>query len=390
MDGFDPSESVIIIAATNRPDVLDPALLRPGRFDRQVIVDLPDIKGRAEILKVHTKKLPISKGVSFNVIARGTSGFSGADLANLVNEAALLAARKEKKKIESEDFEEAKDKVTLGKARKSRVITEDDKKITAYHEIGHVLCAIFQEKASPVHKVTIIPRGFAAGVTHYLEEDDKHITKTFLQQLLVHALGGRAAEKIAFNEISTGASSDIQRVSDIAKKMVCSWGMSDAVGPMAVGTDDQLSFLGKQLTKTEVHSEDTAKLVDKEIRQIIKTAYDKALEILKNHRKLLDILSRELIKEETLLTDQLYDLIFANISEDERELVNKKFQKVKELKIDDVSDEEKENSELTEDNEDNNEKPADSEQNVENDTEKVNKTESASADTSETENTGKE
>ena len=345
MDGFDPSESVIIIAATNRPDVLDPALLRPGRFDRQVVVDLPDIKGRAEILQVHTKKLPISKEVSFSVLARATSGFSGADLANLVNEAALLAARKGKKKIEPDDFEEAKDKVTMGKARKSRVITDEDKKITAYHEIGHVLCAIFLEKSSPVHKVSIIPRGFAAGATHYLEEDSNHITKTFLDQTMIFALGGRAAEKIAFDEISAGAASDIQRVSDIAKKMVCAWGMSDEIGPMAVGADDQMSFLGKQLTKTEIHSEETARIVDTEIRKLVKIAYDKALKILSEHKELLHILSKELIKEETLLADRLYEIILANIKEEEKEMVTKKLNKVQELKIDTVTDEEKESHE---------------------------------------------
>ena len=356
MDGFDPSESVIIIAATNRPDVLDPALLRPGRFDRQVVVDLPDIKGRAEILQVHTRKLPISKDVSFSVIARATSGFSGADLANLVNEAALLAARKGKKKIEPDDFEEAKDKVTMGKARKSRIITDDDKKITSYHEIGHVLCAIFLEKSRPVHKVSIIPRGFAAGATHYLEEDNTHITKSFLEHTMIFALGGRAAEKIAFDEISAGAASDIQRVSDIAKKMVCAWGMSDEIGPMVVGGDDQMSFLGKQLTKTEMHSEETARIVDSEVRKLIKTAYDKALKILSEHRELLDILSEELIKEETLLADQLYEIILANIKDEEKEMVSRKLKKVQELKIDTVSDEEKESHEEIKDTEE--EKPA--------------------------------
>ncbi|KQC11399.1 MAG: cell division protein FtsH, partial [Candidatus Cloacimonas sp. SDB] len=234
MDGFDPNDSVIIIAATNRPDVLDPALLRPGRFDRQVVVDLPDIKGREEILKVHTRRLPLSKHISFAVIARATPGFSGADLANLVNEAALLAARKDKKKIETEDFEEAKDKVTLGKARKSKVITDEDKKNTAYHEIGHVLCSVFLEQTEPIHKVTIIPRGFTGGATHFLQTDRTRYTKSYLEESLVGLLGGRVAEEIVFNELSTGAANDIQRVSDIANKMVCNWGMSEKIGPMTV------------------------------------------------------------------------------------------------------------------------------------------------------------
>ncbi|MCD4817871.1 MAG: ATP-dependent zinc metalloprotease FtsH [Candidatus Cloacimonetes bacterium] len=339
MDGFEQNDTVIIIAATNRPDVLDPALLRPGRFDRQVVVDLPDIKGREAILKVHSKKVPLAKGVNFAIIARVTSGFSGADLANLVNEAALLAARNGKKKIDMDDFEEAKDKVSYGKARKSRVISEEDKKITAYHEIGHVLCAVFQEKANPVHKVTIIPRGFAAGTTHFLEKDETHVTKSYLEQLLVYALGGRAAEEIAFKEISTGASSDIQRVSDIAKSMVCSWGMSDKIGPIAIGKDDQMAFLGKQLTQTEVYSEETAKVVDKEIRLIIKTAHEKALKILKNHKQLLKILSKELIKKETLNIDELYSIILENISDEEKIIVNKKLDKAKEMKLENLTEE---------------------------------------------------
>ena len=334
MDGFEQNDTVIIIAATNRPDVLDPALMRPGRFDRQVVVDLPDIRGREAILRVHSRKIPLSNDVNLAIIARVTSGFSGADLANLVNEAALLAARNGKTKIEMDDFEEAKDKVTLGKAKKSKVITDDDKKITAYHEIGHVLCAIFQEKANPVHKVTIIPRGFAAGVTHFMETEESHVTKSYLEQLLVYMIGGRAAEKIKFNEISTGASNDIQRGTDIAKHMVCSWGMSDQIGPVSIGKENEQSFLGKQLTQTEVHSEETAKLVDNEIRDLLKRAYDSAAEILNNHTDLLTILSEELIKEETLNIDELYSLILDNVTDDEMPLVQKKFEKAKEMKLD--------------------------------------------------------
>jgi cell division protease FtsH len=338
MDGFDQNDTVIIIAATNRPDVLDPALMRPGRFDRQVVVDLPDIRGREEILKVHSRKIPMASDVNLAIIARVTSGFSGADLANLVNEAALLGARSGKKQIDMDDFEEAKDKVTLGKARKSRVISDEDKKITSYHEIGHVLCAIFLDKANPVHKVTIIPRGFAAGVTHFMEKDESHVTKSYLEQLLVYALGGRAAEEIAFQEISTGASNDIQRATDIAKRMVCSWGMSDKIGPMAVGKEDQQSFLGKQLTQTEIHSEDMAKLVDSEIQTIIKNAYEKAIVILSERKELLAILAKELVKSETLNTFELYTLILENVNEEDKSIVKRKFDKVKEMKIDTSSE----------------------------------------------------
>jgi cell division protease FtsH len=216
MDGFDPNDSVIIIAATNRPDILDPALLRPGRFDRQIIVDLPDIKGREGILNVHTRKLPIAKEVSLGIIARITPGFSGADLANLVNEAALLAASKNKKKIEMDDFEEAKDKVTLGKARKSKVITDEDKKITAVHESGHVLCSLFLEKVEPIHKVTIIPRGFTGGATHFLQTEKSYYSRSYMEESIVGLMGGRSAEEVIFEEISTGASNDIQRATDLA------------------------------------------------------------------------------------------------------------------------------------------------------------------------------
>jgi len=334
MDGFDPNDSVIIIAATNRPDVLDPALLRPGRFDRQVVVDLPDIKGREEILKVHTRKLPLSKQISFAVIARATPGFSGADLANLVNEAALLAARKDKKKIETEDFEEAKDKVTLGKARKSKVITDEDKKNTAYHEIGHVLCSVFQEQTEPIHKVTIIPRGFTGGATHFLQTDRTRYTKSYLEESLVGLLGGRVAEEIVFNELSTGAANDIQRVSDIVNKMVCNWGMSEKIGPMTVAKKQSQIFLGRDISQQENISEETAKLIDQETRAIIIKAHDKAKEILTKKKKLLDILSLELLEKETLNAEELYKIILNNVIDKEKDFVQKKFEKVKEMKID--------------------------------------------------------
>ena len=339
MDGFDLNDSVIIIAATNRPDVLDPALLRPGRFDRQVIVDLPDIKGREAILKVHSKKLPISKQVTLSIIARGTPGFSGADLANLINEAALLAARKNKKKIGMEDFEEAKDKVTLGKARKSRVITDDDKKITAYHEVGHVLCSIFQQKTEPIHKVTIIPRGFTGGATHFLQTDKSRYTKGYLEESIVGLMGGRSAEEIAFNEISTGASNDIQRSTDLAKQMVCNWGMSDKIGPMTIGKEDSQIFLGKEFTRQEQISEETAKLIDSEIRNIITIAHQKSLEILNDKRILLDKLSEVLLEKETLNSDEIYSIILENIDEKDKKLVEEKYEKAKEMKIDTTPEE---------------------------------------------------
>jgi cell division protease FtsH len=334
MDGFDPNDSVIIIAATNRPDVLDPALLRPGRFDRQVVVDLPDIKGREEILKVHTRRLPLSKHISFAVIARATPGFSGADLANLVNEAALLAARKDKKNIETEDFEEAKDKVTLGKARKSKVITDEDKKNTAYHEIGHVLCSVFLEQTEPIHKVTIIPRGFTGGATHFLQTDRTRYTKSYLEESLVGLLGGRVAEEIVFNELSTGAANDIQRVSDIANKMVCNWGMSEKIGPMTVAKKQSQVFLGRDISQQDNISEETAKLIDQETRNIIIKAHDKAKEILTKKRNLLDTLSLELLEKETLNAEELYKIILNNVIDKEKDFVQKKFEKVKEMKID--------------------------------------------------------
>jgi len=334
MDGFDPNDSVIIIAATNRPDVLDPALLRPGRFDRQVVVDLPDIKGREEILKVHSRKLPLSKEISFAVIARATPGFSGADLANLVNEAALLAARKDKKKIETDDFEEAKDKVTLGKARKSKVITEEDKKNTSYHEIGHVLCSVFLEQTEPIHKVSIIPRGFTGGATHFLQTDRSRYTKSYLEESLVGLLGGRAAEEIVFNELSTGAANDIQRVSDIAKKMVCNWGMSDKIGPMTIAKKQSQVFLGRDISQQENISEDTAKIIDEEIRNIVVEAHKKAQDILNSKRELLDRLSLELLEKETLNADEIYTIILSNTNENETKFIQMKFEKVKEMKID--------------------------------------------------------
>jgi len=329
MDGFDPNDSVIIIAATNRPDVLDPALLRPGRFDRQIIVDLPDIKGREAILAVHTRKLPISNGVRLNIIARVTPGFSGADLANLVNEAALLAARTGKKKIEMSDFEEAKDKVTLGKARKSRVITEEDKKITAYHEIGHVLCSMFLNKVEPIHKVTIIPRGFTGGATHFLQTDKSYYSKSYMEQSLIGLLGGRSAEEIIFEDVSTGASNDIERATEIAKKMVCNWGMSERVGPIALVKKQSQVFLGRDISQHDSISDTTANLIDSEIKRIITDAHKQGLEILRNKRKLLETLAEELLVKETLDAEEIFELSLPFISGSEKEIVEKQFMKIK-------------------------------------------------------------
>jgi cell division protease FtsH len=333
MDGFDPNDSVIIIAATNRPDVLDPALLRPGRFDRQVIVDLPDIKGREEILKVHTRKLPLSKEVTFTVIARATPGFSGADLANLVNEAALLAARKNKKKIEMDDFEEAKDKVTMGKALKSKVITDEDKLQTSYHEVGHVLCSIFQEKTNPIHKVTIIPRGWSAGATHYLQTDKTHVTLSYLTQTITQLLGGRAAEEIKVGELTTGASSDIQRATDLAKRMVCDWGMSTKIGPIVVAQKQNDVFLGRDISTHDNVSEETAKLIDSEIHDIIDSAHTNALEILKDNIEILEKMSQVLLEKETLDAQEIFEIIMDMIPESKKDFIEEKFKKVQEMKI---------------------------------------------------------
>jgi len=333
MDGFEPNEAVIIIAATNRPDILDPALLRPGRFDRRVVVDLPDIRGRTEILKVHTAKVPLANDVHLELIARGTPGFSGADLANLVNEAALIAASKNKTEIQMEDFEEAKDKLLLGKEKKSRVIPDEDKRLTAYHEIGHVLTSVYLDKVEPVHKVSIIPRGFTGGATHYLMTDKTNYSKSYLLQMLVTLLGGRAAEEVVFQEYTTGAGNDLERCTDIAKKMVCSWGMSDKIGPITIGKEQGEIFLGKELVAHDVFSEETSQLVDREIRDIVNNAYSQAITLLNEHRELMEIMAKELQERETLGTDEIFNLILENCSEEERELAEEKYKKALELRF---------------------------------------------------------
>ncbi|MDD2719327.1 MAG: ATP-dependent zinc metalloprotease FtsH [Candidatus Cloacimonetes bacterium] len=338
MDGFEPNEAVIIIAATNRPDILDPALLRPGRFDRQVTVDLPDIKGRTEILKVHAAKVPLSDDVLLELIARGTPGFSGADLANLVNEAALIAASKNKAHIQMTDFEEAKDKLTLGKEKKSRVIPEEDKRLTAYHEIGHVLTSVFQDSVEPVHKVSIIPRGFTGGATHYLQSDKTGYSRSYLKQFMVSLLGGRAAEEVVFGELTTGAGNDLERATDISKKMVCSWGMSDVVGPMTIGKEHNEVFLGKEIGSRDVHSDETSRMVDSEIRKFITEAHTAALDILKKHRALLDKMAAELQEKETLGTEEIFTLILENLDSEEKALVEAKYERAKEMRFEHSAD----------------------------------------------------
>ncbi len=342
MDGFEQNDSVIIIAATNRADVLDPALLRPGRFDRQVIVDLPDIKGREEILKVHVRKLPLGNDVNLRVIARATPGFSGADLANLVNEAALLAARRNRKKIEMDDFEEARDKETLGKERKSKVISEEEKKITAYHEVGHVLCSIFQEKTDTLHKVTIIPRGLAGGVTQYLGKDRMYYTRKFLEQRIVMSLGGRAAEDITFGDITTGASNDIEYATYLARKMVTKWGMSDNIGPIAIGKEDSQVFLGKELTQHESLSEHTSRSVDSEIHDMIMNSYQTAKQLLMDHKDILEEMSLALLEKETLNLDEMFEITLSHVSDEEREYVKKKYDSSLEMRMNEEHDEKSE------------------------------------------------
>lgn len=310
MDGFESHEGVILIAATNRPDVLDPALLRPGRFDRRVVVGKPDVKGRLQILQVHTKKVPLGPNVDLEKLARGTPGFAGADLENLVNEAALIAARANKNLVEMEDFEKAKDKVIMGSERKSMVISEEDRKVTAYHEAGHALVGKMLKGLDPVHKVTIIPRGMALGVTQTLPEQDQlNLSKTKAQNMLPFLFGGRAAEELVFNEITTGASNDIERATDIARRMVCEWGMS-VLGPIAYEKHDGQPFLGLQYAqKSHEYSSSTAEAIDREIKNLIDQAYAKAKEILSQHREALDRVAQALLEYETIDGQELDLLI---------------------------------------------------------------------------------
>jgi cell division protease FtsH len=305
MDGFESNEGVILIAATNRPDVLDPALLRPGRFDRRVVVARPDIKGREEILRVHTRKVPLSEDVELSVIARGTPGFSGADLANLVNEAALWAARQGRKLVFMVDFEMSKDKVMMGVERRSMILSEEEKRNTAYHEAGHALVAAMTPGTDPLHKVTIIPRGMALGLTMQLPIDDKHTyTKTYLEGTLTVLMGGRTAEEIFLGHITTGAGNDIERATDIARKMVCDWGMS-SLGPLSFGKKEEAIFLGREIAQHRDFSEDTAVHIDQEVHRIVTSAYNNAYALLDNNKDVLERIALALLEREVLDATEL-------------------------------------------------------------------------------------
>ncbi|MEZ6853424.1 ATP-dependent zinc metalloprotease FtsH [Halodesulfovibrio aestuarii] len=301
MDGFESNEGVILIAATNRPDVLDPALLRPGRFDRQVTVPVPDVKGRKRILEVHARRSPLAADVNMETIAKGTPGFSGADLENLVNEAALQAAKENKDQINMFDFEQAKDKLIMGKERRSMVMSEDEKKITAFHEGGHALCAKLLPKADPVHKVSIIPRGRALGVTMQLPGEDRYgYSRSFLETNLVVLLGGRVAEEIIFDDITTGAGNDIERATKMARKMVCEWGMSEAIGPLNIGEQGEEVFIGREWAQSRNFSDETARLVDAEVKRIVETARSTARELIEGNLDVLHRIAESLLERETI------------------------------------------------------------------------------------------
>jgi cell division protease FtsH len=311
MDGFESNEGVILVSATNRPDVLDPALLRPGRFDRQVVVPLPDVKGREKILEVHTKKTVLAEDVAFAVIARGTPGFSGADIENLVNESVLYAARTGKDKVTMSDFEFAKDKVLMGAERKSMVISDLEKKNTAYHESGHVLVARLLPGSDPIHKVTIIPRGMALGVTQQLPVDEKHTyPKKYLLNNITILLGGRAAEELILKDFTTGSGNDIERATNLARKMVCEWGMSDEMGPLSYGKKEEQIFLGREFaTPHKDYSEETAERIDKEISRIVSERYEIAKRILSDHMDVLERLASELLEKEVLNSTEIDQII---------------------------------------------------------------------------------
>ena len=309
MDGFESNEGVILMAATNRPDVLDPALLRPGRFDRRVVVSRPDVRGREEILRVHTRKIPLAEDVDLSVLARGTPGFSGADLANMVNEAALAAARQNRKAVLHYDFELAKDKVLMGVERKSLLLTDDEKKNTAYHEAGHALVAAKMPNSDPLHKVTIIPRGMALGVTMQLPTDDRHnYYKNYLETEIAILMGGRIAEELFLNVMSTGAGNDIERATEMARKMVCEWGMSD-LGPMTFGKKEEQIFLGREIAQHRDYSEDTAIKIDQEVRKLVNKGYVTAKQILSDNRDTLERIARALIEREVLDANEIKMLV---------------------------------------------------------------------------------
>ncbi|MFH1006110.1 MAG: ATP-dependent zinc metalloprotease FtsH [Candidatus Latescibacterota bacterium] len=310
MDGFESNEGVIFMAATNRPDVLDPALMRPGRFDRVVVVDRPDVKGREGILRIHTRDVPLAKGIRLSVLARGTPGLSGADLQNLVNEAALLASRKSRTSVTMSDFEEARDKVMMGTERKSMVISDEEKKLISYHEVGHTLVAKLIPGSDPIHKVTIIPRGRALGLTHYLPIDEKHTySKTYCVAKLAHALGGRAAELIAFGELTTGSGNDYEQATALARNMVCEWGMSEKLGPMTYGKKEEEIFLGREIAQHRDFSEKTAQTIDAEVRALIDGAEGTALGLLRENEDKMHMLAHALLEFEVLDGDQIDKLL---------------------------------------------------------------------------------
>ena len=310
MDGFDTKEGVIIIAATNRPDVLDPALLRPGRFDRQVVVDMPDVRGREEILGIHIRKIPIAAGVDLNRVARATPGMSGADLANIVNEAALLAARQNKERVEMIDFEDARDKIMMGVARRSKVVEPKEREMTAYHESGHALLHYHLDNADPFHKVTVVPHGHALGVAFSLPEKDYYSRgKAWLMDRIAITMGGYAAERLIYNETSTGAQNDIEQATELARKMVCEWGMSDVLGPIAYGQKDEPIFLGKEIARHKDYSEETARVIDAEVNAIINSRLERAQQLLGEHRDQLVLLATTLVQKETLGDVEIRELL---------------------------------------------------------------------------------
>jgi len=319
MDGFESNEGVILISATNRPDVLDPALLRPGRFDRQVIVPVPDLKGREGILKVHLKQRLVSDNVDVSILARGTPGFTGADLENMANEAALLAARRGKDRIEMEEFEDSKDKVMMGAERRSMIISDEEKKVTAYHESGHALVAKLIPGTDPIHKVTIIPRGTALGLTQQLPMDEKHThSKEFLLNNIAILMGGRAAEEIILHMQTTGAGNDIERASDLARKMVCAYGMSDDLGPLSFGKTDEQIFLGREIAKHRDYSESTAEKIDAEVRTFVTSAYDRSCRLINDNLETIHNMANALLEKETLNTEDI-DKIMAGAGKDKQE-----------------------------------------------------------------------
>jgi cell division protease FtsH len=310
MDGFETNEGVILLAATNRPDVLDPALLRPGRFDRRIVVDMPDLRGRLGILKVHTRKVPLSDDVDLELLARGTPGFSGADISNMVNEAALLAARRDREKVAMEDFDEAKDKVLLGPERKSRILREDERRMTAYHEAGHTIVGMHLKNADPLHKVTIIPRGRTGGVTSFLPTDDRfEYSRDYCMDIVTMSLGGRVSEELIMNRIGTGAQDDIKHASRLVRKMVMQWGMSSSMGPIAYGDQEEQIFLGKEIAVRRDYSEQTAREIDDEVHRIVSECYGRARDILSNHLDELHKVAKALLERESLDAEDIKILL---------------------------------------------------------------------------------